>query len=64
MQVIVVPADRAQKVGYIVVESSGIKAILNFAPIVFNAPQDVEVRNVDFSIYLEILFYNMLVKEL
>ena len=61
--VIVVPADKAQKVGDIVVES-GVKAILNFATIVLNAPQDVEVRNVDFSIYLEILSYNMLVKGL
>lgn len=61
--VIVVPADKAQKVGDMVV-ASGIKAILNFAPVVLSAPTDVEVRNVDLSTYLEILSYNMLVKGL
>lgn len=61
MAVIVVSGDSAQKVADLVVKS-GIKAILNFAPVVLNTPLDVEVRNVDVSINLETLAYYMVSK--
>ena len=59
--VIVVPYDKAQSVADVVVEN-GINAILNFAPVVLNVPSTVDVRNVDFSIYLETLSYHMVSK--
>ncbi|WP_027882382.1 redox-sensing transcriptional repressor Rex [Meiothermus rufus] len=42
-----VPADSAQAVANRLVES-GIKGILNFAPIVLEVPKEVAVENVDF----------------
>lgn len=54
--IIAVPASAAQKV-LDRVQAAGVKAILNFAPIVLTANSDVKVRNVDLSVSLEGLAY-------
>lgn len=36
----------------------GVKAILNFAPIVLNVPPEIELRNVDLMVNLEVLTFN------
>lgn len=41
------------------VVQKGVKGILNFAPIVVSAREDVQIRNVDLSVNLEILSYNL-----
>ena len=56
MAIVAVPQDAAQEVIDRLV-SSGIKAILNFAPVVPKAPERVEVLNIDLSIELERLTY-------
>jgi redox-sensing transcriptional repressor len=56
--VIAVPAAGAQEVCDQLV-SAGIKAILNFAPRVITVPDDVVLRNVDLSVNLEILTFNL-----
>ena len=38
---------------------AGLKAILNFAPVVLSVPPEVELRNVDLSVNLEILTFNL-----
>lgn len=52
--VITVPPEAAQGVTNKLV-SSGIKAILNFAPVFVSVPEKVKVQNVDLSVELEIL---------
>ena len=52
MAIVAVPADAAQKIIDMVV-GSGIKAILNFAPVKVNVPDPVSLVNIDFSIELE-----------
>ena len=55
--VLTVPAENAQQVAQICVET-GIQAILNFAPVVLNLPREIKVQNVDLSAELEHLgFY-------
>lgn len=56
--VITVPAQAAQEVANQLIEA-GVKALLNFAPIVLNVPPDIELRNVDLSVNLEILTFNL-----
>ena len=56
--VIAVPGDSAQEVAYLLV-GAGLKAILNFAPVVLSVPPEVELRNVDLSVNLEILTFNL-----
>ncbi|MFZ7102304.1 MAG: redox-sensing transcriptional repressor Rex [Peptococcaceae bacterium] len=56
--IIAVPSPFAQDVADTLVES-GIKAILNFAPVVISVPEEVELRNVDLAVNLEILTFNM-----
>lgn len=56
--IIAVPSHFAQDVADSMVES-GIKAILNFAPVVISVPVEVELRNVDLAVNLEILTFNM-----
>ena len=56
--IIAVPSEYAQDVADILVETS-IKGILNFAPIVLTVPDEVEVRDVDLSVNLEVLSYNI-----
>ncbi len=54
LAVICVPASHAQSVCDLLVES-GVKAILNFAPILLKTPAEVNVRNVDLAANLAIL---------
>jgi len=56
--ILAVPATVAQDVADEMIKA-GVKAILNFAPRVINAPEDVEVRNIDLSVKLEILTFNL-----
>lgn len=56
--IIAVPAPFAQDIADAMVES-GIKAILNFAPVVISVPVEVELRNVDLAVNLEILTFNL-----
>ncbi len=46
--IIAVPAESAQEVAGIMV-SSGIRSILNFAPVILNLPSKIVIRNVDLS---------------
>jgi redox-sensing transcriptional repressor len=59
--IIAVPARAAQEVADLYVEH-GLEAILNFAPISLNVPPHIEVRNVDLSVKLEILTFNLTMK--
>lgn len=56
--VITVPAVAAQEVTDKLV-SAGIKAILNFSPRILKVPADVVLRNVDLSVNLEVLSFNL-----
>lgn len=56
--IIAVPAEYAQDIADILVETD-IRGILNFAPNVLTIPEDVEVRNVDLTVNLEVLTYNI-----
>jgi redox-sensing transcriptional repressor len=60
--IIAVPGDKAQEVSDIVV-SSGIKCILNFAPVNLSVPEDVKVKDVDLSRELETLSYFLVNKD-
>ena len=55
---ITVPASAAQTIADKLVKAN-IKAILNFAPVVLNVPPEVELRNVDLSVNLEVLTFNL-----
>ena len=54
--IIAVPAEAAQRVANILI-SSGIRAILNFAPVRIVVPEDVELRSAELSSELECLSY-------
>ncbi len=56
--VIAVPAAHAQDVTDQLLEA-GVKAILNFSPRVLKVPPDIVLRNVDLSVNLEILSFNL-----
>ncbi len=56
--VIAVRNSLAQEVANIMVQS-GVQSILNFAPITLRVPADMEIRNVDLSITLELLTFNV-----
>lgn len=56
MAILTVPAESAQETAALVV-SSGIKAILNFAPVHLNVPKDVRVNNVDLAMELKSLSF-------
>jgi redox-sensing transcriptional repressor len=56
MAILTVPANVAQEVANDLIES-GIMAILNFAPILLQMPDNVVVNNVDLAIELENLSY-------
>lgn len=56
--IIAVPAPFAQEVADALVQA-GVKAILNFAPRVISVPDDIELRNVDLAVNLEILTFNL-----
>jgi len=55
--VIATPATAAQHVCDRVTEA-GVTSILNFAPVVLNVPEGVDVRKVDLSIELQILAFH------
>ncbi len=59
--IMAVPAHSAQEIADEMVKV-GIRAILNFAPTVITVPDNVEVRNVDLSVKLEILTFNLCMK--
>lgn len=56
--IIAAPSAVAQEVADQLVES-GVKAILNFAPVVLNVSPEVELRNVDLAVNLEVLTFNV-----
>ncbi|AHF07933.1 redox-sensing transcriptional repressor Rex [Desulfitobacterium metallireducens] len=56
--IISVPSSVAQEIADKLV-NSGVKAILNFAPGVLNVPPEVELRNVDLAVNLEVLTFNV-----
>jgi redox-sensing transcriptional repressor len=55
---IAVPAPYAQDIVDAMV-AAGVKAVLNFAPRVISVPDDVEYRNVDLAVNMEVLTFNM-----
>lgn len=59
--VVTVPASAAQDVTDRLVEA-GIRAILNFSPRVLKVPNSVILRNVDLSVNLEVLSFNLALK--
>lgn len=56
--VIAVPVSAAQEIADLMVKN-GVEAILNFAPVALNVPDHIEIRNVDLSVKLEILTFNL-----
>lgn len=56
--IVTVPASVAQDVTDKLVRA-GVKAILNFAPRVLKVPDTVVLRNVDLSVNLEVLSFNL-----
>lgn len=56
--VVTVPASVAQDVTDKLVEA-GVKAILNFSPRVLRVPSHIVLRNVDLSVNLEVLSFNL-----
>lgn len=56
--IIAVPSGAAQSVAEFMMKN-GIDGILNFAPIVLNLPDRIEVQNVDLSVKLEMLTFNL-----
>lgn len=54
--VISVPAESAQEIASLAVKS-GIRAILNFAPVRLNVPDNIKVNNVDLALELKSLSY-------
>ncbi len=52
MAIVAVPADAALKIIDMVIDS-GIKAVLNFAPVKVSVPDPVSLVNIDFSVELE-----------
>ncbi|OPY55967.1 MAG: Redox-sensing transcriptional repressor Rex [Pelotomaculum sp. PtaU1.Bin035] len=61
--IIAVPSDAAQEVAGLMVKN-GLQAILNYAPVAINVPESIEIRNVDMSVKLEILTFNLGKKDL
>ncbi len=56
MAIITVPAAAAQSVCDALV-AAGVKAILNFAPVLLNVPEGVRVQNSDVTVELQALAY-------
>jgi len=56
--IVATPAESAQQVVDRLVRS-GVKAILNFAPVPLNVPTDVEVKTVNMALELETLSYSL-----
>lgn len=56
--IIAVPGDYAQEIANLLIKF-GIKAILNFAPQAINVPEEVELRNIDLAVNLEVLTFKL-----
>ncbi len=56
--IIAVPAAYAQDVADTMVDTK-IQGILNFAPVVLTVPEEIETRNVDLAVNLEVLSFNI-----
>jgi redox-sensing transcriptional repressor len=56
--IVAVPAAAAQEIVDQMIEMK-VKAILNFAPVVLNVPPEIELRNVDLAVNLEVLTFNV-----
>ena len=56
--IVAVPVSAAQDVADQLVEAK-VKAILNFASVILNVPPEVELRNVDLAVNLEVLTFNI-----
>ncbi len=56
--IISVPVSAAQDTTDKLVKG-GVQAILNFAPVVLNVPPEIELRNVDLAVNLEVLTFNV-----
>ena len=61
--VIATPGEGAQQVCDLLV-AAGVRCILNFAPVVLQAPEHVEVRKVDLAVELQILSFQLARREL
>ena len=55
--VITTPAEAAQDIADRMV-AAGLRSIVNFAPVVLNVPDDVEVRKVDLAVELQVLAFH------
>ena len=55
--VITTPAEAAQDVADRMV-GSGLRSIVNFAPVVLSVPEGVEVRKVDLAVELQVLAFH------
>jgi redox-sensing transcriptional repressor len=55
--VITTPAESAQEIADLMIQA-GLVSILNFAPVVLNVPEQVEVRKVDLAVELQILAFH------
>jgi redox-sensing transcriptional repressor len=60
---IATPAKAAQGVCDLLVQA-GVRCILNFAPVVLQVPEEVEVRKVDLAVELQILAFHVARKNL
>jgi redox-sensing transcriptional repressor len=60
--VIATPAAKAQMAALRLI-GCGVKAILNFAPTQLQLPEGVAVENVDFTVKLDNLAYNLTMSE-
>lgn len=56
--VITTPPESAQAIADRVV-GAGVKAILNFAPVTLDVPEDVRVRQVDLGVELQVLSFHL-----
>ncbi|MCR4400784.1 MAG: redox-sensing transcriptional repressor Rex [Syntrophomonadaceae bacterium] len=56
--IVTVPAEAAQSVTDQLVQA-GVRAVLNFTPRVLKVPERVVLRNVDLSVNLEVLSFNL-----
>ncbi|CAA7599444.1 CoA-binding [Acididesulfobacillus acetoxydans] len=56
--IICVPSAASQEIADKLVRA-GVQAILNFAPGVLNVPPEIELRNVDLAVNLEVLTFNV-----
>ncbi len=54
--IIAVPREAAQEVADLLV-AAGIRAIVNFAPVALRVPDDIRIRNVDLTQYMEAFAY-------